>query len=110
VCDGSLLPDVMHDILEGSLQYKVKLMLQVMVNEEKYFSLDCLNVHLKIFELGYMEAKNCPSPIAAKKSLIQTVKLWCVYTFILKQFCLFTASQMNVFSQHITFGNRILYT
>ena len=44
VCDGSLLPDVMHDILEGSLQYEVKLMLQVMVNTEGYFSLDDLNM------------------------------------------------------------------
>lgn len=67
VCDGSLLPDVMHDILEGSLQYEVKLMLQVMVNKERYFSLDYLNMRLENFELGYMEAKNRPSPIAANK-------------------------------------------
>jgi len=37
VCDGSLLPDALHDILEGSLQYDVKLMLQVMVNKERYY-------------------------------------------------------------------------
>jgi len=58
------LPDVMHDILEGSLQHEVKLMLQVMVNRERYFS---LNMQIENFELGYMEAKNRPSPIAAKK-------------------------------------------
>ena len=30
VCDGSLIPDIMHDILKGELQYEVKLMLQYM--------------------------------------------------------------------------------
>ena len=28
VCNGSLIPDIMHDVLEGALQYEVKLMLQ----------------------------------------------------------------------------------
>ncbi len=58
----------MHDILEGSLQYEVKLMLQVMVNMERYFSLDDLNMRLENFELGYMENSNCPSAISAKKT------------------------------------------
>ena len=31
VCNGGLLPDIMHDILEGALQYEVKLMLQWMI-------------------------------------------------------------------------------
>lgn len=65
VCDGSLLPDVMHDILEGSLQYEIKLMSQVMVNTG-YFSLDELNMRLENFELGYMESKNCPSTFSVK--------------------------------------------
>jgi len=30
VCDGSLLPDVMHDLLEGALQYEIKLLLHKM--------------------------------------------------------------------------------
>ena len=42
-CNGSLVPDVMHDILEGALQYEVKLMLQFMVDTERYFTLDELN-------------------------------------------------------------------
>jgi len=33
VCDGTLLPDVMHDILEGTLQYEIKTMLQIMINK-----------------------------------------------------------------------------
>ena len=32
VCNGFLVPDVMHDILEGVFQYEVKLMLQVMID------------------------------------------------------------------------------
>jgi len=44
VCDGSLIPDVMHDVLEGVLQYKVKLMLRHMITIEQYFSLDMVIV------------------------------------------------------------------
>ena len=32
VCNGALIPDVMHDVLEGALQYEAKLMLQYMIN------------------------------------------------------------------------------
>ena len=38
MCSGSLLPDIMHDMLEGTLQYKVKLMLQVMIFTDEYFA------------------------------------------------------------------------
>lgn len=27
-CNGSLIPDVMHDVLEGALQYELKLLLR----------------------------------------------------------------------------------
>lgn len=43
VCSGALIPDVMHDVLEGALQYEVKLMIKSMVAEEKYFTLDQFN-------------------------------------------------------------------
>lgn len=39
VADGGLLPDIMHDVLEGALQYEVKLMLRTMIQEDHYFSL-----------------------------------------------------------------------
>lgn len=67
MCDGSLLPDVMHDVLEGALQYEVKVMLQEMVYEENYFSLAELNSRISALELGYMEAKDRPSPISVQK-------------------------------------------
>jgi len=56
VCDGSLIPDVMHDILEGALQYEVKLMLQVMITEN-YFTLSQFNSRLENIDYGYMEIR-----------------------------------------------------
>ena len=64
VCDGALLPDIMHDLLEGALQYEVKLMLRVMIDEKGYFSLNFLNSHLENIELGYMESRNRPTPLS----------------------------------------------
>ena len=58
VCSGALLPDVMHNILEGALQYEVKLVLREMVYEEQYFTLDNLNTRIVNLELGLMEVKD----------------------------------------------------
>ena len=66
VCDGSLLPDVMHDLLEGALQYEVKLMLKLRIHSEAYFSIGELNSRLQNLELGYMESNNRPTPILSK--------------------------------------------
>ena len=54
----------MHDILEGILQYEIKLMLQFMINCEGYFSLDSFNSYLDNLELGYMERNNRPTTIS----------------------------------------------
>ena len=67
VCDGALLPDIMNDLLEGALQYEVKLMLRVMIDEEKYFSLEFLNSRLEKIELGYVESRNRPTPLPLEK-------------------------------------------
>ncbi len=37
--DGGLIPDIMHDILEGALQYEIKLMIKIMVEVKQYFTL-----------------------------------------------------------------------
>ena len=63
VASGSLLPDVMHDMLEGVLQYETKLLLQHLILEDKYFSLDRLNSAITCVELGYMETSSRPSEI-----------------------------------------------
>ena len=64
MCSGGLLPDIMHDLLEGALQYETKLMLQQFILREKYITLDAFNNRLERFELGYMEEKDRPSPIS----------------------------------------------
>jgi hypothetical protein len=53
----------MHDVLEGVLQYEVKLVLRHCVVSKKYFQLSFLNMHIDNYELGFMEASNRPSPI-----------------------------------------------
>lgn len=64
MCNGGLVPDVMHDILEGAQQYEVKLMLRSFLRIECYFTLDTFNQRLISFELGYMEIKDKPTPIS----------------------------------------------
>ena len=66
VCDGSLLPDIMHDILEGALQYETKLMLQTFVNVKHYFTLEEFNSRMENLELGYTESKNRPTLLSHK--------------------------------------------
>ena len=56
----------MHDILEGELQYEIKLMLQIMVNREKFFTLTDFNSRLENLDLGYMESNNRPTQITLK--------------------------------------------
>ena len=56
----------MHDVLEGALQYEVKLMLQFMINHEGYFTLEIFNSYLVNLELGYMESNNRPTVISPK--------------------------------------------
>lgn len=65
-CVGTLLPDVMHDVLEGVLPYEMKIMLQRFIQDDKYFQLDDLNYKIENFELGYSETTNRPTPISHK--------------------------------------------
>jgi len=58
VCDGILVPDIVHDVYEGALQHKVKLLLQVMIRTESYITLDEVNGRLDCLELGHMESNS----------------------------------------------------
>ena len=64
VCEGGLIPDVMHDVLEGALAYEAKLMLVQMITKNKYFTLDQLNTRLENMDLGYIEIKDRPTLIS----------------------------------------------
>ena len=41
-----LIPDVMHDILEGCLQYELKLLLQYLILQEEYFDVSYSIINL----------------------------------------------------------------
>jgi len=85
VCDGGLVPDVMHDILEGALQYEMKLLLKRMIDTisasvrklrissrihhvltiaTMVCTIDTFNSRLINTELGYMEISDQPTPLA----------------------------------------------
>ena len=65
VSGGSLIPDIMHDVLEGALQYEAKLVLKQFINRDHYFTLAQLNQKIEAFDLSYTEAVNRPSTISA---------------------------------------------
>ena len=65
VSSGALIPDVMHDILEGALHYEAKLLLKPFVNCDHYFTLTKLNQQIQALELGISEVKSRPSPISS---------------------------------------------
>ena len=65
VVSGALVPDVMHDLLEGVLQYEVKLLLTQFISEDHYFTLEQLNHRIESLELGYSEARDRPTQITS---------------------------------------------
>ena len=67
MCEGGLVPDVMHDLLEGALQYEVKILIREMTHIEEYFTLDLFNTRLTTTELGYMEVKDRPTVLDEHK-------------------------------------------
>ena len=58
-----LIPDVMHDLLEGTLQYGAKLILKHMIGNG-YVTYAKFKRILEGLELGYMEADDKPSQIS----------------------------------------------
>ena len=63
LCSGALVPDIMHDVLEGLLQYEAKLVLAHIISGCRYIRLSHLNHLFESIELGYMEVSDRPSPI-----------------------------------------------
>ena len=57
----SAVPDIMHDVLEGMLQYETKL---VLLHMTQYFNIKCLNHLITCVNLGYMEASSRPTEIS----------------------------------------------
>lgn len=59
-----LAPDIMHDILEGSLQYELKELLRYFIIEQKSITLNLLNRKITCFRYGPIESPNKPVPIS----------------------------------------------
>ncbi len=59
VVDG-LAPDIMHDVLEGSLQYEVKELLKYVIYEKKWMTLAMVNE--KIDRFPYMQSDKANKP------------------------------------------------
>ena len=58
-----LTPDIMHDVLEGCLQFELKEMFKVFVSK-KVISLSDLNHAIQSFSYGMSDIKNKPSLIS----------------------------------------------
>ena len=58
-----MIPDIMHDVLEGALQYETNVLLAHIINEARHLQLSKLNHIIECVELGYMESSSRPSPI-----------------------------------------------
>ena len=71
---NGLVPDVMHDILEGSLSLLAKLLLVHYIQEERLFSLADLNSRIASFKYG-SSMKNKPSPISVSSFSSNDAKL-----------------------------------
>lgn len=96
MCSGSLIPDVMHDLLEGVLQHILKQLLHVLTNEKKYFTLTHLNNKIEGMELGYMEDSR-PSPILRRdQTMRQNGNIVYMYVTAIALACTCTCTLFNV--------------
>ena len=62
---SGLVPDIMHDILEGSLELCMHHLLIYLTREKKLISLNALNDRISSFDYGPSEVKNRPTEISA---------------------------------------------
>jgi len=63
IIDG-MIPDVMHDILEGTLQLHIKWLLKYLILEKNFFSLNSLNIRIQSFAYGPADTSNKPTIIS----------------------------------------------
>lgn len=60
-----LVPDIMHDILEGSLELCMRHLLIHLISEERLFSVTLLNSRISSFNYGPSEVKNKPTALTS---------------------------------------------
>lgn len=66
VYSSGLPPDVMHNVLEGSVQVEVCCMLREFIQVKKVFSLQTLNTRIVNFPWGADAKDHPPRPLADK--------------------------------------------
>ena len=59
------MPDIMHDVLEGCLQYEMKELFKVLI-QRKAISLSDLNYIIQSFLYGLTDVRNKPSLISLR--------------------------------------------
>ncbi|XP_030855542.1 uncharacterized protein LOC115929735 isoform X1 [Strongylocentrotus purpuratus] len=59
----NVVPDIMHDVLEGVGPMEVKLVLHQFIYVDNFFTLDTLNSHISSHSYGFCDQKNKPSCI-----------------------------------------------
>lgn len=73
--------DIMHDLLEGVVQYELKLVFQYLV-KQKYLSLEALSQRIQSYNYGYIERKNRPSGLkmdeGSKDLGLNAIQSWCL--------------------------------
>lgn len=79
--------DAMHDLLEGICPYEIKLILHHYICVEKYFDVEFFNKRIAMYNFGFHERKNKPSPNFQIQSIRNTsdhkikqkaVQTWCL--------------------------------
>jgi hypothetical protein len=72
--------DIMHDLLEGVVQYELKLLFQYLVKD--YISLNALSQRIQSFNYGYSERKNRPSGVKVNDDSndlgLNAIQSWCL--------------------------------
>lgn len=73
--------DIMHNLLEGVVQYVLKLVFQYLVNQ-KYLFLESLSQRIQRFNYEYVERKNRPSGLKIDKASndlgLNAIQSWCL--------------------------------
>lgn len=72
--------DIMHDLLEGVVQYELKLLFQYLVKD--FICLNTLSQRIQSFNYGYNERKNRPSGVKVNDGSndlgLNAIQSWCL--------------------------------
>ncbi|XP_036392657.1 uncharacterized protein LOC118783083 isoform X1 [Megalops cyprinoides] len=79
-CSDNYAVNIMHDLLEGVVQYELKLLFQYLVRDS--ICLNILSERIQSFKYGYSERKNRPSAIKVDDGRndlgLNAIQSWCL--------------------------------